>query len=125
MNTKLLSALLGLLAFSGAANAKTVQVQIVSMGFSPKQIQIEQGDTVEFVNTARIPHTVTADPSLAANAANVVLPVGAAAFDSGSLQSGETFSHTFDVAGDYQYICRPHERMGMMGRIAVMTVLKP
>ena len=40
-------------------------------------------------------------------------------FDSGLVNAGVSFKHTFDVAGDYKYICTPHEAMGMIGTIKV------
>jgi plastocyanin len=50
----------------------------------------------------------------------VSLPAGAAPFDSGSMQEGDIFRHTFTVPGTYTYLCVPHDRMGMVGRIVVM-----
>ena len=32
---------------------------------------------------------------------------------------GHTHSHTFEVAGDYEYICEPHQGNGMEGRFTV------
>ena len=32
---------------------------------------------------------------------------------------GHTHSHTFEVAGDYEYICEPHQGNGMKGRFTV------
>ncbi|MFC6826296.1 plastocyanin/azurin family copper-binding protein [Halopelagius fulvigenes] len=34
--------------------------------------------------------------------------------------SGFSFSHTFDVLGDYEYYCQPHQSAGMVGTISVV-----
>lgn len=95
----------------------------VNMGnqltFEPASVTIKAGETVEFVNGSPLEHTVTADPAKARNADNVSLPKGAETFDSGNLASGESFSHTFDEPGTYQYFCIPHEAAGMTGTIIV------
>jgi plastocyanin len=64
-------------------------------------------------------HTVTGDPSLAAVPANVQLPAGAQAFDSGAVQPGSTYTLTFTVPGTYRYVCLPHEGAGMLGTVIV------
>jgi plastocyanin len=33
------------------------------------------------------------------------------AFDSGMMGKGQSFSYTFDKAGEYQYFCQPHPNM--------------
>lgn len=109
-----------LMLVSAGAQAATVTVKINSaMKFEPSPVQIVVGDTIEFVNESRGKHTVTLDPKLAANPANVVMPAGAETFHSGSLAPGDTFKQDFDVEGQYQYLCLPHERMGMFGKVVV------
>ncbi len=117
MKTTILSSLF---LISAAAQAATVTVKITpTMKFSPNPVQITAGDTIEFVNESRAPHTVTLDPKLAANPANVVMPAGADTFHSGMLAPGQTFKQDFDVEGNYQYLCTLHERMGMFGKVIV------
>lgn len=89
--------------------------------FSPATLNISTGDTVTFRNTSSggIIHTATCDPAKAANASHVALPAGAAVWDSGALAPGATFSHTFTTAGQYRYVCLPHESLGMLGTINV------
>ena len=72
-----------------------------------------------WVNVGQVGHTVTDDPSKAANKANSVLPSGAQAWDSGNIAGGASFTHTFDTPGQYVYFCIPHEMLGMVGRITV------
>lgn len=47
------------------------------------------------------------------------IPFGATPFDSGTLADGEEFSHTFEETGVYNYYCRPHEGLGMVGLVIV------
>lgn len=102
-----------------AAHAEKYVVHIENGKFTPPSITVGLGDTVEFQNISTGTHTVTADPALAANPANVELPAGAAPFDSGRLTPGKTFAHTFDVEGTYRYVCLPHEKFGMKGTVVV------
>jgi uncharacterized membrane protein len=66
-----------------------------------------------------VPHTVTADARRAAKGKEVVLPPGAAPFDSGEIAAGGSFRHTFTVPGTYKYICVPHAEFGMVGEVIV------
>jgi plastocyanin len=74
---------------------------------------------VTWRNTSQLTHTVTDDPAKATNQADAQLPSGVQAWDSGDLNAGQTFTHTFDVAGTYKYFCQPHEAAGMVGTIVV------
>jgi plastocyanin len=88
--------------------------------YLPAVLQVRVGDTVTWRNTSNIIHTVTADPSNVRDPSMVVLPAGAASFDSGSMRSGDVFRHTFAVPGEYTYLCIPHVQQGMVGRIVVI-----
>lgn len=87
--------------------------------FDPSEVRIQEGQTVTWRNSSELVHTVTADPELAADESSVALPNGADTFDSGNLQPGETFSHTFTVPGTYKYFCIPHELQGMIATVVV------
>nr|BAL59338.1 hypothetical protein HGMM_OP3C493 [Candidatus Acetothermum autotrophicum] len=76
----------------------TVSVSIVDFAFSPKTITVPVGTTVRWTNTGSAPHTVTSTSS-------------PRAFDSGTLNSGETFQHTFTTAGQFPYRCTIHPSM--------------
>lgn len=117
MKSKLVLLSLTLVSISQAA-VFTVRI-VPGMKFEPAHIDIDQGDSIEFINETDGKHTVTGDPSKAADPKHVILPAGAAPYDSGTVQKLDRFTHTFDVKGHYQYICRPHERMGMMGTVDV------
>lgn len=87
--------------------------------YSPAAATARVGETVRWVNRSNIPHTVTADPDLAANPQSVMLPAGAAPFDSGLIDAGGSYTRTFTVPGTYRYFCRPHEGAAMIGTIVV------
>lgn len=88
--------------------------------FEPAHVSVKVGQTVQWANTdAVMKHTVTADPSLARTHGSVILPPGAAPFNSGMLDPGHTYQYTFTVPGLYRYFCIPHERFGMVGEVDV------
>jgi len=91
------------------------------MTFDPPVARITVGDTIIWVNDGSVPHTTTADPSAAGNPDNVALPSGAVTWDSGFLNSGETFRQVVNVVGDYTYLCTLHEAAGMVGRLEVVA----
>ena len=103
-----------------ASGAHVVDMKGELLVFLPKNIQIKAGQTVTWTNSSeRELHTVTADPALATNAKDVKLPKGAKPFDSGYLNPGQTYKHTFTTPGTYQYVCTLHEVQGMIGTVVV------
>lgn len=90
-----------------------------SLTYMPAVVTVRVGQAVRWVNRSNIPHTVTADPALAANPQSVMLPAGAAPFDSGLIDAGAAYTRTFTVAGTYRYFCRPHEGGGMIATLVV------
>ena len=85
-----------------AAAADGKQVVVDNFSFSPATAAVPVGTTVTWTNHDDIPH-------------NVVSPEQK--FKSPVLDTDETFSHTFDVAGTYKYYCSIHPRM--TGQIVV------
>jgi len=99
------------------------------MEFLSETYEVSVGDTVVWRNTSGAEHTVTAYED--------GIPDGADFFDSGEHESEEdarqgwaeeragrigvreTYEHTFEVPGRYEYFCIPHERGGMVGTIVV------
>jgi plastocyanin len=75
-----------------------VSVSIVDFAFTPKTITVPVGTTVLWTNNGNAPHTVTSTSS-------------PKAFDSGTLNSGDTFQHTFTTAGQFPYRCNIHPSM--------------
>ena len=70
--------------------------------YSPADITINAGDTVEWINVDTAAHTVTAG-----SPADVQVEI----FDSSLLMGGGTWSFTFDEAGSYDYFCMVHPWM--------------
>jgi len=91
--------------FSGPSETGN-QVQIVgikhSNSFSPNPIDVKVGDTVTWTNDHREGHTVTSTSS---------------EFNSGDIQPGQSFSHTFDKTGSFNYYCIIHP--SMVGKVSV------
>ena len=114
---------------SGALNGEARAAQSAGGGavvkmtnqntFSPATITIKKGETVTWQNASQTVHSATFDPSKAVKASDAELPKGVSPFDSGLLQPGQTWSHTFTVAGTYKYFCIPHEALGMLGTVIV------
>lgn len=76
-----------------------------SLTFDPSDVTISTGTTVRWINDADIMHTVT--PRDHSEWQRVELD-----------RSGETFEHTFETAGEFDYFCEPHEST-MQGTITV------
>jgi plastocyanin len=91
--------------------------------FDPDHVTINVGETITWFNDSAMPHTATGDPVQNPVATShpefVRLPEGAPAWGSKLLQPSESYSHTFMVPGEYNYICIPHVLSGMRGTIKV------
>jgi plastocyanin len=79
-----------------AAKPKTYTVTMDVTTFRPEALTLKAGDKVVWVNKDFFPHTATSK---------------AAAFDSGSVATGGSWSHTFTKSGKYPYICTFHPTM--------------
>lgn len=90
-----------------------------NLRFGPAEAHARVGQTVRWRNVSSEVHTVTADPTAVLDPARVRLPAGAATFDSGDIGPGAEYTRTFTVAGRYEYVCRPHESVGMVGTIII------
>ena len=100
-----------LLTISGAATATTVDVEVGGgLFFTPDNVTISTGDTVRWTWIDDEPHTVTSG----ANGTFDNL------FDSGLQTSGFIFTYTFTSPGTFEYFCRPHYSMGMVGTVNVV-----
>lgn len=96
------------------------KVNITNMlQFEPHEVTIQAGQAVLWTNTSFDMHTVTCDPSLAANPDDVRLPEGAEPFNSTLIGPNKTFAKTFPTPGRYRYFCIPHEATGMVGVVIV------
>jgi plastocyanin len=90
--------------------------------FRPGTVTVRVGDTVVWKNASRETHTATADAALVKTSQGkdwVKIPDGAIPFHSGDLGPTDSFSHTFTIAGTYQYVCLIHEVHAMFGTVVV------
>jgi len=91
---------------AGAANvANATHAEMKTMVFGPNRIQIPVGGTISWTNNDPLVHTITADDG---------------SWDSGPIEPGKTWSHTFTQAGEYAFHCTPHPFMK-----AVVVVRQP
>ncbi len=67
--------------------------------YSVNVLRVKVGTTVNWTNNDGIVHTVTAVDG---------------SFDSGFFGEGESWSHTFDTVGEFEYFCIPHPWMRAM-----------
>jgi plastocyanin len=67
-----------------------------SNSFSPNPVEVNVGETVTWLNDDFSRHTVTSKDGV---------------FDSDIMGKGQSFSYTFDKAGEYSYYCSPHPNM--------------
>ena len=75
--------------------------------FEPNEITINAGDTVRFVNEALPPHNV------------IVKDHAEVSHEELAFAPGDSFEITFPEAGDFNFVCGPHEGAGMTGVIHV------
>jgi plastocyanin len=74
--------------------------------FQPLELTVPVGTRVTWTNQGEDAHTVVSDSGL---------------FRSGGLDTGESFSFTFDKAGTYHFTCSVHPRM--VGTVIVRAPL--
>ena len=79
--------------------------------YSPKVITVSAGTTVTWRNTDSLFHTITSGTS------NGQTGSADGVFDSGEVQPGESFQHTFGEPGTFDYFCTPHP--WMIGQVVV------
>jgi plastocyanin len=84
----------------GGAGAEVVMEGI---RFDPTEVSVAVGDTVTWVNNDSVGHDVTADQFSSG--------------EPGAMNSGDTFEHTFEKAGTFDYVCSVHP--GMEGSVTV------
>ena len=108
---------------TGSPTAAVTVQMTTRLRFEPAHVTVKLGETITWVNAGPIPHTTTCDPEknpVQKTRPEVVrLPPGGEPWDSGLLNRGQAFSHTFAVAGEYAYFCIPHVLSGMLGTITV------
>lgn len=87
--------------------AATITVDSTNLRFSPSDVTISEGETVRFLWSGELlPHNAVQ---------------GEGVFDSGEPSRNVDYTFTFEIGmnGTYEYVCEPHEDMGMVGTIVV------
>lgn len=100
--------------------------------FRPETFETTVGTTVTWRNTSSKGHTVTAYETGIPEGAQYFASGGYASqseaidawFDrfGGRIDRGQTYRHTFEVPGRYDYYCIPHDAAGMVGTVIVEDV---
>ena len=71
------------------------RVTIRLLKFAPDKIEVKSGETVEWANVDLTPHTATAQGM----------------FNSGAINAGASWSHTFNQPGTFPNVCTFHPEM--------------
>jgi plastocyanin len=92
--------------------------------FEPAELRVQVGESVTWGfasgghNVCCRPHD-NDDASLPADAKGFASYGPDESPEESLVPRGDTYEHTFDVAGQYDYVCIPHESSGMTGTIHV------
>jgi plastocyanin len=81
---------------TSGSTASGTKVEMREMAFSPGRLEAAVGASVEWTNRDQVVHTVTGDDG---------------SWDSGPIEPGATWRHTFERAGEYRFHCTPHPFM--------------
>ncbi len=91
--------------------AETITVKMGSdrgaLVFEPKDVIIQSGDTIKWVNNKAYPHNVIVQGEAELSHKKLLVKPGA------------TVESTFATAGEYSYYCTPHRGAGMVGKVTV------
>ncbi len=110
------------------AGAHVIVVKLVTKGgsapygFAPSSLTAQKGDTVRFVEDAGVMHNVhfKSHPAGAKLGSATVGPYLTA--------KGQTYDVVIDArftAGKYEFVCDPHEMLGMVGTLTVVSSAAP
>lgn len=105
------------------AEPQTVVVRLIDKSsaewrFEPSHITVNPGDTIRWVLEDMVPHNVEFKKT--PDGANL----GDAQMGPFLMTKGATYELVIDerfVVGPYDYVCTPHEAMGMKGSITVVS----
>jgi plastocyanin len=87
----------------GGGGGGGTEVSMEGIAFEPAEVTVSAGDTVTWTNNDSVAHDVTADSFSSGEA--------------GGMAGGDTFEHTFEEAGTFDYVCTVHP--GMEGTVVV------
>lgn len=94
-------------AAQSTADDVIVTVDSTSLRFSPSEVTVEEGQAVRFVWYGQaLAHNAVANDGL---------------FDSGDPARDVDYRFVFEIgtAGSYEFVCEPHEGVGMIGTVTV------
>jgi plastocyanin len=80
----------------GASGGDTVDVRMKDFAFDPAEVEIKVGQSVRWTNEDDAPHNAVAEGT---------------DLKTETFNKGQNDSHTFDEAGEVQYICTVHPQM--------------
>ncbi len=86
----------GAIAAAAPQGGAIYTVTIENMVYSPPRLTVHRGDHIRWMNKDLFPHTVSA---------------AAGAFDSGSIDAGESWTYTATKPGEHAYGCKFHPTM--------------
>lgn len=98
----------------GAAAAEVVVGPGGDYAFSPSEVEIATGETVEWMFDSAGHNVKPRDIPDESDWEGT--PGGS--FD--TVDVGETYTHTFRVPGEYDYVCEPHAALDMKGTVIVV-----
>lgn len=94
---------------------KLVDKSATEFAFEPAEVVVKPGDIIRWEQTTATPHNIDVREGPKAGFVSDYL-----------LTTGQTFELAIDwPAGDYKYVCTPHEFMGMIGKITVQAEETP
>ena len=103
----------GSLAKVSTSEEVVVTVDSTNLRFSPSSVTITEGDSVRFFWSGELlAHNAVAEDGL---------------FDSGDTSRNVDYTFTFEAGtnGTHQYVCEPHESVGMVGTVVVEPMQEP
>ena len=103
-----------MVAEAGAGGGTTHTVDVEDFIFNPSDINITTGDVIEWVWTGAVAHTTTSDATS-----------GTDSWDSGLLNTGDTYTSPILSQGTHPYYCIPHGSSGGVGMAGTIFVLPP
>ena len=116
-------------AISSAATVHEVQMVLTDAGeykYIPDELTIKVGDTVRWINVSGGPHNVQFKPGTVPEGAQAVLNAAMAnriGEMNGQLMMAPNAVYEIDFtgapAGEYPYVCTPHELLGMVAALTI------
>jgi len=111
----------------GASAQEQVTIDMTDgLVFDPDETTVAPGTTVVWETVGSIGHSVTAyedgipdDAEYFASGGFDSEDAARDAYPEGDVAEGETYEHTFEVEGTYEYFCIPHESAGMVAELTV------